>query len=262
MKNPLFTPININKLEIKNRIYMPAMHLNMASEFEVTDQLVNFYAERAKGGAGLICVGYATVNGLAGTTLNIGAHKNEFIPGLSSLASAIKDNGARAAVQLNHAGRYNFSFFINGKQPVAPSPVPSRMTGETPKELEIHEIKQIIDDFAQSALRVKKAGYDAVEILSGTGYLISEFLSPLTNRRTDLYGGNFENRMRFGLEIMQAVKQAAGNDFPLIETFADSEFDRIKTYIDNTKFSLNLFTFDLEIYDENDMCPNIPENIN
>ena len=224
MKDPLFTPININKLEIKNRIYMPAMHLNMASEFKVTDQLVNFYAERAKGGAGFICVGYATVNDLAGTTLNIGAHKNEFIPGLSRLASAIKDNGARAAVQLNHAGRYNFSFFINGNQPVAPSPVPSRMTGETPKELELSEIKQIIDDFAQSALRVKKAGYDAVEILSGTGYLISEFLSPLTNRRTDLYGGTLENRMRFGLEIMQAIKQATGKDFPLIVRMNGNDF--------------------------------------
>ncbi|QTA81873.1 NADPH dehydrogenase [Desulfonema limicola] len=224
MKDPLFLPITINNLEIKNRIYMPAMHMNMVSEFEITDRLVDFYAERAKGGAGFICVGYATVNDLAGTTLNIGAHKDEFIPGLSRLASAIKNEGARAAVQLNHAGRYNFSFFINGKQPVAPSPIPSRMTGETPKELEPGEIKQIIDDFAQAALRVKKAGYDAVEILSGTGYLISEFLSPLTNRRTDSYGGSLENRMRFGLEIVQAVKNAAGKDFPLIVRMNGNDF--------------------------------------
>ncbi|MDM8535896.1 NAD(P)/FAD-dependent oxidoreductase [Desulfobacterales bacterium HSG17] len=224
MTDPLFLPIKINNLEIKNRIYMPAMHLNMAAEFEVTDRLVDFYAERASGGAGFICVGYATVNDLAGTTLNIGAHKDEFIPGLSRLASAIKENGARAAVQLNHAGRYNFSFFINNQQPVAPSPVPSRMTGETPRALEADEIKQVIDDFAQSALRVKKAGYDAVEVLSGTGYLISEFLSPLTNQRTDSYGGSLENRMRFGLEVMQAIKNAAGKDFPLIVRMNGNDF--------------------------------------
>lgn len=224
MTDPLFLPIKINNLDVKNRIYMPAMHLNMAAEFEVTDRLVDFYAERAKGGAGFICVGYATVNDLAGTTLNIGAHKDEFIPGLSRLASAIKDNGARSAVQINHAGRYNFSFFINNQQPVAPSPVPSRMTGETPRELEPDEIKQVIDDFAQSALRVKKAGYDAVEVLSGTGYLISEFLSPLTNLRTDSYGGSLENRMRFGLEVMQAIKQTVGNDFPLIVRMNGNDF--------------------------------------
>ena len=105
MKDPLFQPVTINRLEVKNRIYLPAMHLGMAVDFQVTDQLVAFYAERAKGGAGMICVGYATVDDLSGNTQNIGAHDDAFIPGLSRLAAAIKDNGARSAVQLNHAGR-------------------------------------------------------------------------------------------------------------------------------------------------------------
>jgi 2,4-dienoyl-CoA reductase (NADPH2) len=224
MKDPVFEPIKINKLEIKNRIYMPAMHLGMAADFEVTDQIVEFYAERARGGAGMICVGYATVDEYSGNTQNIGAHKDEFIPGLSRLAGAIKKNGARAAMQINHAGRYNISFFMGGKQPVAPSAVASRMTKETPRELTIDEIKQTIEAFALAAARGKKAGFEAVEVLSGTGYLISEFLSPITNQRTDEYGGSYENRMRFGLEIVRAIRAKVGNDYPLIVRMNGNDF--------------------------------------
>lgn len=224
MKDPIFEPISIGTLQIKNRIYLPAMHLGMAVNFEVTDQLVDFYAQRAKGGAGMICVGYATVDDLSGNTQNIGAHRDEFIPGLSRLADAIKQNGARAAVQINHAGRYNFSFFLDGKQPVAPSAIASRMTKETPKEMTAQEIETTIHAFAQAAVRVKKAGYDAVEVLSGTGYLISEFLSPLTNKRTDAYGGSLENRMRFGLEVMAAIRAAVGDAFPLIVRMNGNDF--------------------------------------
>ncbi|MCP4627340.1 MAG: NADH:flavin oxidoreductase, partial [bacterium] len=213
-----------NKLEVKNRIYLPAMHMNMADNFLVTDQLVDFYEERAKGGAGMIVVGYATVDDLSGNVKNIGAHKDEFIPGLSRLAAAINDNGARSAVQINHAGAYNFSFFLDGKHPVAPSAIPSRFTKETPKALEIEEIKQIIDHFARAAGRVKKAGFDAVEILSGTGYLISEFLSPRTNHREDEYGGSFENRIRFGMEVMAAIRNVVGSDFPVIVRMNGNDF--------------------------------------
>ena len=237
MYDPLFEPITINKMEVKNRIYLPAMHLGMGVEFQVTDQIVNFYAERAKGGAGMICVGFATIDELSGNTQNIGAHKDEFIPGLKRLSDAIKDNGSRSVVQLNHAGRYNFSFFLDGKQPVAPSAIPSRMTRETPRELQLDEIEQIIDAFAKAAGRVKKAGYDAVEVLSGTGYLISEFLSPKTNQREDAYGGPLENRMRFGLEIMQAIRDEVGDGFPLIVRMNGNDFmpggqdrDELKQY--------------------------------
>ncbi len=224
MKDPLFQPISINRLQLANRIVMPAMHLGMAVDFKVTDQLIAFYAERAQGGAGLICVGYATVDDLSGNTQNIGAHDDAFIPGLTRLAEAIKDNGSRCAVQLNHAGRYNFSFFLNGRQPVAPSAIASRMTRETPREMTTKEIQQTTDAFAAAALRVKQAGFDAVEVLSGTGYLISEFLSPLTNRRSDRYGGSLENRMRFGLEVMAAVRRAVGEDYPLIVRMNGNDF--------------------------------------
>ena len=224
MKDPLFAPITINQLDVKNRIYMPAMHMNMAREFEVTDPLIAFYERRAQGGAGMITVGYATVNELSGSSMNIGAHKDEFIPGLTRLSDAIKNKGARSCVQINHAGRYNFSFFMDGKQPVAPSPIASRMTKETPRELSVDEIHETIDHFAQAAGRVQKAGFDAVEVLSGTGYLISEFLSPLTNQRTDAYGGSLENRMRFGVEVMQAIRKVVGDDYPVIVRMNGNDF--------------------------------------
>ena len=224
MRDPIFEPIIINKLKIKNRIYLPAMHLGMAQDFKVTDQIINFYAQRAKGRPGMICAGYATVDELSGNTQNIGAHDDKFIPGLQKLSKAIKDNGSLSAMQINHAGRYNFSFFLNGKQPVAPSAIASRMTKETPKEMTTDEIKTTINSFAQAALRVQKAGFDAVEVLSGTGYLISEFLSPLTNQRRDNYGGSFENRMRFGLEVVKAVRDAIGKDFPLIVRMNGNDF--------------------------------------
>ncbi|MFO7838424.1 MAG: NADH:flavin oxidoreductase, partial [Desulfosalsimonadaceae bacterium] len=224
MQDPLHQPITINRLDVKNRIYMPAMHMNMAREFEVTDRLIAFYERRARGGAGMITVGYATVDELSGNSMNIGAHKDTFIPGLKRLSEAIRKNGARSCVQINHAGRYNFSFFLDGKQPVAPSAVASRMTRETPRELSAEEIREIIDNFAAAAGRVQQAEFDAVEVLSGTGYLISEFLSPLTNRRTDAYGGSPENRMRFGIEVLQAIRKTVGPEFPVIVRMNGNDF--------------------------------------
>ncbi|MCF8037435.1 MAG: FAD-dependent oxidoreductase, partial [Desulfobacteraceae bacterium] len=222
--DPLFQSIVINKTQVKNRIYLPAMHLGMADNFHVTDQILAFYAERAKGGAGMITVGYATVDDLSGNVLNIGAHKDEFVPGLKKLADVIRENGAKSGVQLNHAGRYNFSFFLDGRQPVAPSAVASRMTKETPRALETEEIKQIAENFAQAARRVQEAGFDAVEVLHGTGYLISEFLSPLTNKREDEYGGTFDNRIRFGIEVMSAIRNIVGPDYPLIVRMNGNDF--------------------------------------
>jgi 2,4-dienoyl-CoA reductase (NADPH2) len=216
MRDPLFEPIGLNRLELKNRISMPAMHLNMAHNFEVTDRIRAFYEQRARGGAAMICVGYATVDELSGTSLNIGAHRDELIPGLRGLAQTISQAGARSAVQLNHAGRYNISFLLDGQTPVAPSAVASRMTKETPRALETEEVGSVIESFVRAGERVKEAGFDAVEILCGTGYLISEFLSPLTNERTDAYGGSPAHRMRFGLEILQGLRERLGRDYPLI----------------------------------------------
>lgn len=222
--DPLFEKINIGNLSIKNRIYLPAMHLGMGDNYQVTDRMVEFYRERAIGGAGAICVGYATVDDLAGNTQCIGAHSDDFLPGLTKLSDAIKGGGARSVIQLNHSGRYNYSFFTNGKTPIAPSPIASRLTREEPREMTKEDIDQVIKSFGEAALRAKKAGFDAVEVLNGTGYLISEFLSHLTNQREDEYGGSLENRMKFGLEVMAEVRKMTGGDYPIIVRMNGNDF--------------------------------------
>jgi 2,4-dienoyl-CoA reductase (NADPH2) len=224
MQDPLFRPIVINRLEVKNRINMPAMHLNMCENYNVTEQMEAFYAERAKGGAGLITVGYATVDERSGGPLCIGAHRDAFLPGLTRLAAVIKADGARAMVQINHGGRYMPSRSIGNRQPLAPSAVSSGLTRETPKEMSAEDIGAVVNGFAQAARRVKSAGFDAVEVLCGTGYLISEFLSPVTNLRSDGYGGSLANRMRFGLEIIAAVRAGVGADFPIVVRMNGNDF--------------------------------------
>jgi len=215
--DPLFQPIKINKLEIPNRIYMTAMHLNMLTEYEVTDRICEFYAERAKGGTGAICVGFVSVDRLGSMPLNIGGHEDKYVPGLAKLASAIKNNGSIACAQINHTGPYAYSMMLpKGERPVGPSEVRSDFTNELPRELSQTEILEIIDKFAQTTRRLKEAGYDMVEILMGTGYLVSAFLNPKTNKREDEWGGTPEKRMKFGVEVLKAVRKIAGPDFPII----------------------------------------------
>ncbi len=212
----LFQPGKIGTMEIKNRIVMPPMATGYASEDgSVTDRLIAYYEERAKGGPGLIIVEISCIDAPVGRGLarQIGIDKDDFIPGLARLAAAIKRHGARAAIQLHHAGRQTSSR-ITGFKPVAPSPIPGR-DGELPDELTIDGIKRLVNRFAEAAWRAKEAGFDGVEIHGAHGYLVSQFLSPLSNRRQDEYGGSVENRARFLVEVVKAIRARLGRDFPV-----------------------------------------------
>lgn len=220
----LFSPIKINEMEVSNRIVMTAMHLGYTPDGEVTDRLIDFYIPRAEGGAGLIIVGGCPVDEYAGMSSMICLHEDRFIPGLRRLADAVKSRGARIAAQLYQAGRYTHSSFIGGRKPFSASAVRSKLTGETPRSLELQEIPVVQDKFAEAAIRARKAGFDAVEILGSAGYLISQFLSPITNKREDKYGGSFENRMRFGIEVVEKVRAAVGRGFPILVRIAGNEF--------------------------------------
>ena len=221
----LFSPIKVGSLTLKNRIVMPAMHLGYCNDRgEVTDRLVAFYEERARGGTALIFVGGCFIDQYACSMKEmIGLSDDRYIPGLKKVTDAVHRHNTLVAAQLFHGGRYVRSGMI-GKQPIAPSPIASAITREAPREMTPDNIQQTIFNFAQAAVRAKQAGFDAVEVLAGTGYLISEFFSPLTNQRTDDYGGGPTQRMRFGIEVAWAIREAVGPAFPVIFRISGNDF--------------------------------------
>lgn len=211
----IFEPIKIGNVTVRNRITMaPMTTLYAGSNGEVTDQLMQYYAARARGGTGMITVEGAYVNetGLQ-IPCSINASDDKYIPGLSRIATAIKDNGATAVLQLIHSGVQAWV-----KQSVGPSEI-GRIDGKpisteaTPHALTTKEVMQYVQDFAQAARRAKMAGYDAVQVHGTHGYLIMQFLSPLTNHRIDNYG---VDRNLFPVEIVQAIKNTCGASFPVI----------------------------------------------
>ena len=220
----LFSSININGLELKNRIVMTAMHLGYTPQGEVTGRFLDFYIERARGGVGLIIVGGCPIDEQGSMSGMLCINDDRFIPGLTKLTSVIKNEGAKIAAQLYQAGRYTHSSLIGGKKPFSASAVRSTLTGEIPRPLELEEIPQVQNRFAEAGVRAKNSGFDAVEILGSAGYLVSQFLSPITNRREDDYGGTFDKRMRFGLEVVEKVRRAVGPSFPIFMRLAGNEF--------------------------------------
>ncbi len=224
MLKKVLEPLEIKGIVLRNRIVMTAMHLNYTPDGRVSDRLVSFYEERARGGAGMIIVGGCIIDDDAGAPWLLDIRTDSTVEGHSMLAEALKRHGAVAACQLYHAGRYVHSVTIGGRQAVAPSAVASRFTNETPRKMTREEIAQTVRHYAEAAARVKRAGYDCVEVLAGAGYLIPQFLSPVTNLRTDEYGGSWENRMRFGLEVADAVREAVGPDFFVSFRLAGHDF--------------------------------------
>src|SRR6201988_4014656 len=212
--NILFTPARIGPIEIKNRIVMPPMTTRTADDDGfVTEDCIAYYLARVHGGTGLITVEMASPE-KAGRhrCREIGIYDDRFIPGLKRLTDAIHRGGAKASIQLGHAGGHT-RIDICGETPIAPSAIPHPVyetTFETivPQEMTKARIKQTIAAHVAAAVRAKKAGFDCVEIHAAHVYLISQFHAPFENRRTDEYGGSLENRARFGLEILRSVKTA------------------------------------------------------
>jgi NADPH2 dehydrogenase len=204
----LFSKFQINGIELKNRMVMAPLYLGYAAEGgTVSSLLLEHYKLMARSGVAMVVVENATVDFHSGSGSTRTLTVDSDMESLAELAETIKKEGAVASLQINHAGR-----FAATPEPVAPSAVDT--FGRTPRALSVTEIKDIVARFADGALRVKKAGFDLVELHGGTGYLLSQFVSPRTNHRNDEYGGSLENRMRFPLEVFQAVKGVVG-DFPV-----------------------------------------------
>lgn len=215
----LFRPVKIGKMEIKNRLAVPPMGTGFAADDGgVSERLISYHELRARGGFGLIIVEVTAIDGERGlgSGHQLCLHDDRLIPGFKKLAETVHKYGTKLAVQLYHPGRSTFPMFLGGKQPVAPSEVPDPIMRQAPHALTIDEIKDMVERYAQGARRAKEAGCDAAEFHGAHGYLISEFMSAYANKRTDEYGGGFENFLRFPLEIVNRSRELVGPDFPLL----------------------------------------------
>ncbi len=215
MSGRLWEPFHIGRMELKNRVVMPPMVTRYASDDGfVTERTKDYYEARARGGAGLIIVEATYVHRQGWAFANqIGISEDKFIPKLSELTDAVHRHGAKIAIQLHHGGRQAREA-LSGLQPVAPSPIPMA-GGEMPREMSVEEIADTVTYFAEAALRARQAGFDGVELHAAHGYLIDQFLSPISNKRKDEYGGDVRHRARFLLETIAAVKEAVDEDYPV-----------------------------------------------
>jgi 2,4-dienoyl-CoA reductase-like NADH-dependent reductase (Old Yellow Enzyme family)/thioredoxin reductase len=223
----LFSPVRIGNLELKNRAVMPAMATGYSNaDSTVSDRQVAYLARRARGGVGLIITEVCAIDPRGrGFANEMGSWSDEFIPGLKKIADAIHREGGRAAVQLHHAGRETFEA-TTGAMPEAPSPIPSAILQQPCEEMSLARIAQVVEAYARAAGRVKRAGFDAAEIHGAHGYLLTQFLSPFSNKRSDRYGGSEENRTRIVLEVIEAARAEVGADFPLIIRISAEEMIR------------------------------------
>ena len=214
----LFKPLKVKGLRLKNRITMAPLYLGYAaSGGKMSPLLLYHYKLMAQSGAAMIMVENACIApGGSGSPRTIRCDHNRYIHGLERLAETIKDQKSRAGLQINHAGRFAYV-----SDPVAPSAVTAFK--KTPRALTKREITNIQKQFANAALRAKKAGFDLVELHGGTGYLLAQFVSPRTNTRPDGYGGPISNRIRFPLEVLKRVKDRVG-DFPVGYRFLVDEW--------------------------------------
>lgn len=211
----LLTPFIYRGLELRNRIVMPPMANNLATEKgEVTREILHHY-KRRRTDVGLIIVEHSYVHPLGRVNKNqLGLHGDHVLPGLKQLVNNIVAGRTAIGIQLTHGGSAVPAEVI-GQEPLAPSPVAHPRLQEKPRELSLAEMKEIREAFAAAARRAKTAGFHLVEIHGAHGYLLNQFYSPLTNHRQDEYGGTREKRLRFPLEVVQAVRAAVGPDFPI-----------------------------------------------
>ena len=232
----LFTPLQAGKLLLKNRIVMPPMGTGFGNVDGTPSEITeNYYRRRAEGGAGLIIVELAAVDPMGRSraqTLTI--YEDRVIDSYRRLSEEIKQCGACAAIQLNHAGRLAYPDVIKAR-PVCPSPSPVTPKSEPPRELSKPEIKNLVEAYVRAAGRAKAGGFDGVEIHGAHGYFIWQFLSPLCNKREDEYGGSTERRVKFAEEIVRGIKQEYGKEITLSFRMSGSDFVEGGLTLEETK---------------------------
>ena len=247
----IFEPLTIRRMTMKNRIMMTPMGTNYGEQSgEMSFLHINYYEQRAKGGTGLIMVENASVDSPEGSngTTQLRIDHDNYLPRLFKLTETIHKHGTCIGIQINHAGASAQSARTN-MQPVSASDVPSKAGGEIPRPLAKDEILRIVKKYGEAAKRAQVAGFDCVEIHAGHSYLLSQFLSPTTNKRTDEFGGSAENRARFAKLVVEEVRKQVGPFFPIfVRISADEKAEGGNTLEDILDY-LQYFQEEVDVFD-------------
>ncbi len=236
MLQRIFSPIEIGSVTIPNRLVVPAMVMNYCNtDGTATERYSAYHEAKARGGWGLIITEDYAVNPLGKGFPNIpGLWEDSQIESHRHVTERVHNAGGILFAQIYHCGRQTSNRVI-GCRPVAPSPIPCPAVKEMPRELTVPEIHRLVEEFGDCALRARQAGFDGIEVHGAHGYLIAQFLSSYSNKRTDAYGGNFLNRLRFSIEIIENIRAKAGDDFPVIFRISADEMVPGGRTIEDTK---------------------------
>ncbi len=220
----LFEPIKIGELTVKNRIEAaPTLPVLANPDGHASRELIDYYKEKARGGAGIVTVGESAVDREYGVTHagQLIIDSDKMLPYLCQLAEAIKRYGAKASLELCHGGRQAIPGLLEGRKPIAPSPMSSpfheMLAGQKieVQEMDMGMVETVIEHFADAAFRLKRAGFDMVLVHGGHGWLLAQWLSPYSNKRTDGFGGSLENRAKFPIEVIERIREKVGSDFAI-----------------------------------------------
>jgi 2,4-dienoyl-CoA reductase-like NADH-dependent reductase (Old Yellow Enzyme family) len=240
-------PLKMRNLTIKNRLAMPPVATYKGSNGSVSENLIAHYQARAEGGnIGLLITEHFCINKQGSMNpAQICLESDEVIPNLEKMVKVIKENGTKTICQLNHAGSATTKE-VTGFDVIGPSPIvlprnPQPKDPVVPKEMSIEDIQKLINDFASAAIRAKKAGYDGVEIHSAHGYLLNQFYSPLTNHRTDNYGGSLDKRLNLHREVIRAVRKAVGPDYFVALRLGGSDYMEGGSSIKDAVYAAKVF---------------------
>ena len=236
MMRKVFEPIQVGALTLKNRLVVSAMLTNLAAaDGSATESYIAYHEAKARGGWGLIITEDYPIAPNAGTSKTLPMIYNDTLAAShAKLAERVHAAGGKIFIQLYHAGRETTSA-VTGEQPVAPSAIKDPTMPEIPRELSKSEIAEIIEQFATNAYYVKKAGFDGVEIHGASGYLVGEFLSPFSNKRSDEYGGTTRGRAKFAIDLVKAIREKVGPDFPISFRLCTAEYVDGGLTIEETK---------------------------
>lgn len=239
----LLDPLQNDLLSLHNRLVMPPMATAKSEpDGKVGSAILDFYQEKSAGGQlALVIVEHSFVQQAGKASANqLSVADDSVVAGLKQLSDVLHRNGVKAVMQINHAGSATTEE-ITGTNPVGPSAIANPRKGRVPHELSQREIDGIVTAFRNAASRVKTAGFDGVEIHSAHGYLLNQFFSPLTNQRTDVYGGSVENRIRIHLQVIEAVRQAVGPDYPILLRLGAADFVEGGSTIQDSQFAAREF---------------------